>query len=59
MSFNEIKHFLFLEDNITTFLTMRSHFKKIYDAQPRVNCWSEACPNKRLLKHTINIRDLR
>ncbi|CAI6354616.1 unnamed protein product [Macrosiphum euphorbiae] len=45
------------EDNITTYLTMRSHFKKIYDVRPRVNCWSEACPSKRLLKNTINIRD--
>lgn len=36
---------------------MRSHFKKIYDVRPRVNCWSEACPSKRLLKNTINIRD--
>ncbi|VVC29511.1 Spermatogenesis-associated protein 7 [Cinara cedri] len=45
------------EDNITTFLTMRSHFKKIYEVRPRVNCWSEACPSKRLLKNTTNIRD--
>ncbi|XP_025422636.1 uncharacterized protein LOC112692242 isoform X2 [Sipha flava] len=36
---------------------MRSHFKKIYDVKPIVKCWSDACPNKRLLKNTINIRD--
>lgn len=49
--------FMFSEDNITTFLTMRSHFKKIYDVKPKVNCWSDTCPNKRLLKNTINIRN--
>jgi hypothetical protein len=52
-----IQTFIFSEDNITTFLTMRSHFKKIYDVKPIVKCWSDACPNKRLLKNTINIRD--
>lgn len=59
MSENYFNVGFFPEDNITTFLTMRSHFKKIYDVRPRVNCWSDACPNKRLLKNTINIRDFR
>ncbi|XP_050527719.1 uncharacterized protein LOC126897845 isoform X2 [Daktulosphaira vitifoliae] len=46
------------EDNITTFLAMRSHFKKIYDAKPRVNCWSKSCPNKKHICNTVDIRDL-
>jgi len=48
----------FSEDNVTTFLMMRNHFKKIYNVKCYVSCWTEPRPSNRLIKNEyFNIRN--